>query len=185
MRSSGGSGGSGLSGLCRVTDHLYLSSRRSALDSSQVSLCRITCIVNVSESRSRCAPPAGVEDYLHLPVPDSPLSPIWIHFDPVSDLVQRTAERGGRTLLHCEAGRSRSATLCAAYLMKYRDLTLLEAHTWIKTCRPTVRPNPGFWRQLIRYEAELRGSNSVRMMSSPLGEIPDIYEDETRDMVPL
>lgn len=174
----------GLSGLCRITDHLYLSNGRAANDASQVTRCKITCIVNVTETRSSCPPPPAV-DYIHVPVSDSPASPLIDHFDEVADKIQLTAERGGRTLVHCNAGVSRSAAVCVAYLMKHRGATLLEAHGWVKSCRPVVRPNAGFWRQLIRYEMELRGCNSVRMVASSMGEIPDIYEEEARNMMPL
>lgn len=174
----------GLSGLCRVTDHLYLSNSRAANDPAQLSRCNITCIVNVSEAERSCPAPPGV-DYLHLPVPDTPDSPLHRHFEAVADTVQRAAERGGRTLVHCSAGVSRSATLCLAYLLRHQDMTLREAHTWLRTCRPMVRPNPGFWKQLVRYELELRGCNSVRMVPSTMGDIPDMYEEEARNMVPL
>ncbi|XP_041793658.1 dual specificity protein phosphatase 18 [Chelmon rostratus] len=178
------SGLAGLSGLCRVTDHLYLSNGRAANDSSQLTRCQITCIVNVSETKRRCPPPPEVE-YIHIPVPDTPGSPLSDHFDEVADKIQLAAERGGRTLVHCNAGVSRSATLCMAYLMKHCGVTLLEAHRWVRTCRPVVRPNDGFWKQLVRYEMELRGCNSVRMVPSSMGEIPDIYEEEARNMMPL
>ncbi|XP_078808911.1 dual specificity protein phosphatase 18-like [Oryzias latipes] len=173
----------GLSGLCRVTDQLYLSSRKSANDSSQLKVNKITCIINVSEARSSCPP--GVDEYVHIPVSDSPLSNLRDHFDWVADKVRVTAENGGRTLVHCNAGVSRSAALCMAFLMRHRGATLLDAHAWLKSCRPIIRPNHGFWRQLIVYETELRGCSSVRMVPSPIGEIPDIYEEEVRNITPL
>ncbi|XP_061584834.1 dual specificity protein phosphatase 18-like [Cololabis saira] len=176
---------SGLSGLCRVTDSLYLSNARAANDPCQVTAHGITCIINVSETGSSCPPPPGVEEYVHIPVPDSPLSPLRDHFDAVADKISVTAERGGRTLVHCNAGVSRSAALCMAFLLKHRGATLLQAHGRVKACRPMARPNPGFWRQLIEYEKERCGCNSVRMVASPIGEIPDIYEEEARNMMPL
>ncbi|XP_054467496.1 dual specificity protein phosphatase 18 [Anoplopoma fimbria] len=178
------SGLSGLSGLCRVTDHLYLSNGKAAKDSSQVSRCKITCIVNATETKSRVPLHPGVE-YVHIPVSDSPVSPLSEHFDEVADKIQLTAERGGRTLVHCNAGVSRSSSLCMAYLMKHRGVALLEAHRWVRTSRPVVRPNNGFWKQLIRYEMELRGCTSVRMVFSSMGELPDIYEQEAINMMPL
>ncbi|XP_032366896.1 dual specificity protein phosphatase 18 [Etheostoma spectabile] len=178
------SGLAGLAGLCRVTDHLYLSNGRAASDASQVARCKIACIVNVTETRSRRPLHPGVE-YVHIPLPDSPVSPLSDHFDEVADKIQQTAERGGRTLVHCNAGVSRSASLCMAYLMKHRGVPLLEAHRWVRASRPVVRPNNGFWKQLIRYEVELRGCASVRMVSSCMGELPDLYEHETRNMMPL
>ncbi|XP_028269171.1 dual specificity protein phosphatase 18 [Parambassis ranga] len=173
----------GLSDLCQITHHLYLSNRSGANDSCQLTCCNITCIVNVSERGSSCPPP-GVE-YIHIPVSDRPGSPLSDYFDEVADKIERTAERGGRTLVHCNAGVSRSSTLCMAYLMKHSGLTLQEAHTWLKTCRPVVRPNLGFWKQLIEYEMKIHGCKSVRMVSSSIGEIPNIYEEEARNMVPL
>ncbi|KAI3371909.1 hypothetical protein L3Q82_006783 [Scortum barcoo] len=97
------SGPAGLSGLCRVTDHLYLSNGRAANDPSQVTRCHITCIVNATETGSSGPPPPGVE-YVHIPVSDSPAAPLSDHFDEVADRIQRTGERGGRTLVHCNAG---------------------------------------------------------------------------------
>ncbi|XP_059193264.1 dual specificity protein phosphatase 18 [Centropristis striata] len=178
------SGLAGLSGLCRVTDHLYLSNGKAATDSSQVTRCKITCIINVTETKRIRPLPPGVE-YIHIPLPDSAVSPLSEHFDSVADKIQLTAEQGGRTLVHCIAGVSRSASLCIAYLMKHRGVNLLEAHRWVRTCRPVVRPNNGFWKQLIHYEMELRGCTSVRMVTSSMGELPDIYEQEARNMMPL
>lgn len=173
-----------LSGLCPLTEHLFLANARAASDPCQLIRSNITCVVNVTETESGAPRLPGVE-YVHIPIPDSPLAPLSDHFDEVSDKIQQTAAHGGRTLVHCQAGVSRSAALCMAYLMKHRGATLLEAHGWVKDSRPLVRPNRGFWEQLIRYEMELRGHNSVCMVSSSMGDIPDIYEDEARNMVPL
>lgn len=174
----------GLSGLCRVTDHLYLSNARAANDASQLTANHITCIINVTESPRGSAPPPGVH-YTHIPVSDEPAARLCDHFDGVSDRIQAEAERSGRTLVHCNAGVSRSAALVMAYLMKHRGATLLEAHGWVKDRRPMARPNNGFWRQLVQYERGLRGCNSVHMVPSSMGEIPDVYEAESRNMTPL
>ncbi|XP_056130439.1 dual specificity protein phosphatase 14 [Lampris incognitus] len=177
------SGSQSLSGLCQITDRLYLSSLRAAVDASLVRRFNITCIINVTETEaSRTLP--GVE-HVHIPVADSPASPLSGHFDQVADRIQSVGEHRGHTLVHCNAGVSRSSTLCIAYLMKHRNMSLLEAYRWVKSCRPIVRPNNGFWRQLIGYERELRGCTTVEMVRSPLGEIPDIYEEESRNMLPL
>ncbi|OMJ73005.1 hypothetical protein SteCoe_28409 [Stentor coeruleus] len=56
-----------------------------------------------------------------------------------------------RTLVFCTAGRSRSATIVAAYLMKNMGLTLQEAIYTIKKVRK-VRPNNGFMKQLEAWE---------------------------------
>ncbi|KAM4616147.1 dual specificity protein phosphatase 18 [Polymixia lowei] len=177
------SGTQRLSGLCQITDQLYLSSGRAASDASIVPRLKITCIIGVTENKTIHALP-DVE-YIHIPVVDSPASPLSDHFDRVADQIQFVGQHNGHTLVHCNAGVSRSATLCIAYLMKHRNMTLLDAHTWVKSRRPIVRPNVGFWKQLIRYESKLRGCTTVRMVSSCIGEIPDIYVEETKNMLPL
>ena len=62
-------------------------------------------------------------------------------------------------------------------------MTLREAHSHVRSCRPVIRPNLGFWRQLIEYEKRIRGKKSVSMIQSSLGLIPDVYQQESRSMV--
>ncbi|KAF7324454.1 Phosphatases II [Mycena sanguinolenta] len=55
---------------------------------------------------------------------------------------------GGRVLIHCVMGVSRSTTVLAAYLMKTRSLCPAAALSFIKQHRPRVQPNYGFLKQL-------------------------------------
>lgn len=50
--------------------------------------------------------------------------------------------------------------------------------------RPQIRPNIGFFRQLIEYEISIHGQASVEMIfkESLAQEIPDVYEPEYRAM---
>ncbi|KAM6156193.1 dual specificity protein phosphatase 18 [Rhynchocyon petersi] len=172
-----------VSGLSRVTSSLYISSGVAANDKHMLSSHQITTIINVSVEVVN----TRYEDiqYVQVPVTDAPVSRLYDFFDPIADHIHSVEMRRGRTLLHCAAGVSRSATLCLAYLMKYHAMSLLDAHIWTKSCRPIIRPNNGFWEQLIHYEFQLFGKNTVRMVSSPIGMIPDIYEKEVRLMIPL
>lgn len=172
-----------VSGLSQITRSLYLSNGVAANDKRLLSGSHITSVVNVSVEVVSTL----YEDiqYVQVPVADTPTSPLCDFFDPIADHIHRVERQRGRTLLHCAAGVSRSAALCLAYLMKYHAMSLLDAHSWTKACRPIVRPNRGFWEQLVRYEFQLFGRNTVRMVSSPVGRIPDIYEKEVRLMIPL
>lgn len=58
----------------------------------------------------------------------------------------------GVVLVHCNAGVSRSSSVVIGYLMLRNKLPFEEAHRQVKTARPAVRPNPGFYRQLQLYE---------------------------------
>ncbi|MBN3272839.1 DUS18 phosphatase, partial [Polyodon spathula] len=171
-----------LSGLGQITDHLYLSSGRAANNSVLISNSGITCIINATQDVVNTHFP-DIE-YVRVPVADSPRSLLNEYFDLIADRIDEEATKSGRALVHCNAGVSRSATLCLAYLMKYRSMTLLEAHRLVKARRPIVRPNNGFWKQLIDYENRLHGTATVRMVTSLIGEIPDIYEEGTKGMFP-
>lgn len=84
------------------------------------------------------------------------------------------------------AGVSRSAAICIAYLMKYESMTLLEAYQHLKEVRPQIRPNPGFFEQLIEYEKKLyNGYATVNMISSSIGKIPDVYKIEQNSSLGL
>ncbi|XP_023968847.1 dual specificity protein phosphatase 14-like isoform X1 [Chrysemys picta bellii] len=174
---------SALGGIAQISPCLYLCSGNAAANRPLVSARAVTCVVNATME----IPNANWPDieYVKVPVPDLPHAPLGLYFDSVADRIHQTGKRNGRTLVHCVAGVSRSASLCIAYLMKYHRLSLLDAHQWVKSRRPVVRPNVGFWRQLIDYERRLFGKNTVRMVPSPIGPVPDVYEKETRGLVPL
>ena len=53
--------------------------------------------------------------------------------------------------------------------MTFENMTLEEAHNYVYKRRTFVRPNFGFWKQLIEYEKELKGANTVTMVSSGTG----------------
>lgn len=58
-------------------------------------------------------------------------------------------------LVHCIWGKSRSTTIVAAYLMKYRSMSVDEALKFIKEKRSQIDPNSGYIDQLREYEREL------------------------------
>ncbi|KAL4604859.1 dual specificity protein phosphatase 18-like [Arapaima gigas] len=169
-------------GLGQITDHLFVGNSKAASDGALVAALSITCIINATQKATE--PPLSGLEYMWVPVADCPEEPLSAHFDAVAQRIHAVASRSGRTLLHCNAGVSRSGALCLAYLVRYQGMTLAEAHSWARTRRPMVRPNPGFWRQLIEYEREVHGRPTVQMIQSPVGEIPDVYEQETKDLIP-
>ncbi|XP_075413639.1 dual specificity protein phosphatase 18-like [Tenrec ecaudatus] len=172
-----------VSGLSQVTSSLYISSGAAANNKLLLSHHQITTVINISAEVVNTRH-ENIQ-YMQVPVTDTPISRLCDFFDPIADHIHAVELKQGRTLLHCAAGISRSATLCLAYLMKYHAMSLLDAHVWAKSCRPIIRPNSGFWEQLIHYECQLFGKNTVYMVSSPLGMIPDIYEKDVQLMIPL
>ena len=54
-------------------------------------------------------------DHLVIPVQDSEYADILIHFPDACRFIQNAVNDGGRVLVHCRMGISRSATVIAAY----------------------------------------------------------------------
>ncbi|VDN04169.1 unnamed protein product [Thelazia callipaeda] len=165
--------------ISEVTGHLYLSGA-GVLKLDKLRQKKISCIINATiEEPSTHFP--GIE-YLKISIEDSPYAMINQYFDIVADKIKEIKDRGGRTLVHCVAGVSRSATLCVIYLVKHEGMTLRQAYHYVKSARPVIRPNLGFWRQMIDYERKLKGVNSVQMIEATYDgtAIPDVYCSELK-----
>ncbi|XP_035276604.1 dual specificity phosphatase 28 [Anguilla anguilla] len=153
--------------LCRITDALLIANARSACSDELIRREGVTLCINVS--RQQPFPSARVGT-LRVPVYDDPAENLYRYFDRCADAIQGEAGRGGSTVVYCKNGRSRSAAVCAAYLMKHRALPLTDAFQMVKTARSVVDPNPGFWEQLEKYEQELerrRAEGNGRLTPPP------------------
>ena len=110
--------------LCKVTKTLFISDARSACSDELLQQEEVTLCINVSKQQPF---PSTSITKLQVPVYDDPNENLYSHFDRCADAIQKEANRGGRSVVYCKNGRSRSATICIAYLMKHRRLNLKEA----------------------------------------------------------
>jgi protein-tyrosine phosphatase len=166
-----------------LNGHLYLSAAH-VLKPESIKRKNINFIVNATVEEPNMYLKNG--DYLKIRINDHPYARLDAYFDIVADKVKSNKDKGGKSLIHCVAGVSRSASLCIAYFMKYENMSLKQAYNHIKAVRPIIRPNHGFWQQLIDYELRLFGSNTVQMAESRWGPeepVPDIYVDELKERV--
>uniref|UniRef100_A0A8C2X6S9 Protein-tyrosine-phosphatase n=1 Tax=Cyclopterus lumpus TaxID=8103 RepID=A0A8C2X6S9_CYCLU len=157
--------------ISQVGPGLFLSGLESALNLSVLSCRNITLIVNASGLEDVVYPQLDGLRVLHVPVQDQPHAPLRHYFDPVGERIHQN--QTGRTLVHCSAGRSRSPTLVIAYLMRFEGLSLRRAHEVVLDQRPFIRPNAGFWRQLMDYERTLFGRTTMRMARTSGGLLPE------------
>lgn len=68
--------------------------------------------------------------------------------------------KGGRVFVHCQAGISRSATICLAYLMRTNRVKLDEAFEFVKQRRSIISPNFSFMGQLLQFESQVLASST-------------------------
>ena len=100
--------------------------------------------------------------YLTLPLRDVRSETIFTTFTDSSEFISNALESGGKVLVHCVCGVSRSATLVAAYLIKEYGMNCNQAIDYIHSKRNIVNPNSGFKRQLQRYDAIIHGKKQRR-----------------------
>lgn len=61
----------------------------------------------------------------------------------------------GNVLIHCSAGKSRSVTIVAAYLIQYKFMSAKGAIEYIREKRDCIRPNDGFIDGLTNFQKSL------------------------------
>ena len=67
-------------------------------------------------------------------------------------------DNSNSVLVHCQMGVSRSSTVVLAYLIRFQNMTRESAFEHVRSRRPKIRPNRGFWIQLERFESEVNAS---------------------------
>ncbi|KAI9513226.1 protein-tyrosine phosphatase-like protein [Russula earlei] len=91
--------------------------------------------------------------HMIIPVQDSEYDDILIYLPEACRFIRNALEGGGRVLVHCLMGVSRSATVVAAYLMSTCHISVHKALSAVKRVRPQIQPNYGFIKELHAFEA--------------------------------
>ncbi|NXU58910.1 DUS28 phosphatase, partial [Turnix velox] len=140
--------------LSEVTSSLLIGNARAACNEELLRREGVTFCVNVTRQQ----PFPGLQQLrgIRVPVFDDPAEDLYRYFEPCSDAIEEAVKDGGKCLVYCKNGRSRSAAICTAYLMRHKKLPLKDAFEVVKTARPVAEPNTGFWSQLQRYEEHLQ-----------------------------
>ncbi|XP_061586045.1 dual specificity protein phosphatase 2 [Cololabis saira] len=128
----------------------------SALHSSRretLAAAGITAVLNVSSTCPNVY--EGEFQYLRLTVEDTLAADIGACFHTAIAFIDSVKQSGGRVLVHCQAGISRSATICLAYLMHTQRVRLDEAFDFVKQRRRVISPNLAFMGQLLQFETDI------------------------------
>jgi len=115
-----------------------------------------------------------------VPVTDSETTDIGAYFDAATRFIDEELKKGGRVLVHCVAGVSRSTTLVLAYLVRYRGYSLLDSFDLVAEKRKIAWPNDGFYRQLIAYERSLRNKNHTKTETNGYKPLMTPYTSRSR-----
>jgi len=151
---------------------LFLGDRVTASDSDRLEALQITHILNATEDVSNFFEGTSHFCYMRCPIKDrsDAAGAIAGYFPQCVEFLNACRAGGGRVLVHCRAGVSRSATLVIGYLMQLNGWDLKTALHFVDT-RRFVQPNSGFIEFLIGLERSLFGTCSVT--AADFGYAPD------------
>ncbi|KAJ3108941.1 hypothetical protein HDU97_009674 [Phlyctochytrium planicorne] len=136
-----------------ILPNLFLGNLLAAVDPAILEENKVTHIIKAVDE------PTNLDRFssLILPLRDHPDENIRQYFDHTYEFIEGALGGGGRVLVHCHQGVSRSATIVVAYVMRKFEVSLDEALQSVKEKRFCVDPNVGFRAQLQDYEVELMG----------------------------
>ncbi|KAL2896222.1 Dual specificity protein phosphatase PHS1 [Bienertia sinuspersici] len=146
-----------------ITNYLFISgalAARSVYTLQHLGMTHVLCL---------CSNEIGQEDsqyhdlfeYRNFSISDEEDSNISSIFNEACEFINEVERVGGRVLVHCFEGRSRSATLVLAYLMLSKNSTLLEAWNVLKKVHRRAHPNDGFAKILQDLDKKLHGKVSM------------------------
>ncbi|KAL1994402.1 hypothetical protein VTN49DRAFT_3071 [Thermomyces lanuginosus] len=142
----------------RIGDqNIYIGGVLALQNSAALQRANITHVVSVLRMRMILSnwmrkPIAGLQ-HLNIEVDDVEDADLLRHFNTTNAFIQSALDSGGSVLVHCAMGKSRSATVCVAFLcqQKPHELDPDKALELIRQSRPMVEPNEGFRHQLWLY----------------------------------
>lgn len=152
----------------RIADHLYLGSEAVAKNRE---ILRENGITHVLNCVGFVCPEYFKSDlvYKTLWLRDSPSEDITSILYDVFDYLEDVREQGGRVLVHCCQGISRSTSLVIAYLMWRDGQSFENAFQYVKSARGVTNPNMGFACQLLQCQKRVHAvpvsPNSVLRVS--------------------
>ncbi|NXI61294.1 DUS4 phosphatase, partial [Anseranas semipalmata] len=154
-------------GPVEILPFLYLGSAYHAARRDMLDALGITALLNVSSDCPNHF--EGHYQYKCIPVEDNHKADISSWFMEAIEYIDSVKECCGRVLVHCQAGISRSATICLAYLMMKKRVKLEEAFEFVKQRRSIISPNFSFMGQLLQFESQVLATSCAVEAASPSG----------------
>ena len=137
----------------KITDYLYLGSEWNASNLEELQQNGITHILNVTREIDNFFP--AVFTYKNVREYDEEATELLKYLDRTYRFIRGAKETGGKVLVHCKMGISRSATVTISFVMKEYGLSLQDSLKMVRGKRGIVKPNKSFLKQLEVYEGIL------------------------------
>ena len=136
-----------------ITDHIVLAGIKEVTAEVHSKKLKITHILNVA---SEIVTDRNDYVYRHHGVSDDhPKSDIRTTLDANIRFMHEAVLGGGRVMVHCYSGMSRSAITVMAYLVKHHGLSAVDAYHKVLARRSIVDPWPNYLRRFQEWSAAL------------------------------
>jgi protein-tyrosine phosphatase len=132
-----------------IEQGVFIGDIASAFNVDELKRLRITHVVTAILGVAPQFPKDFV--YMTVPIRDVESEDIKSHLPKTTQFIDDAVSSGGKVLIHCVCGISRSATIVAAWVMSKHGYTVEETLQILKTRRECVDPNPAFRDQLEQY----------------------------------
>lgn len=165
-----------MSGVRNISDEVFpgiiIGGKAAARNKQYLSQLGVTHVLNTAEQGvgsfshgtvnldKEYYKPIGIE-YKGLKLVDIDQTNIREHVDDVVDFIDSALRGGGKVLVNCNLGMSRSAACTCAYLIVRHKMTVNQAINQIRKFR-VVKPNAGFIRQLSELDLTIRGETNEK-----------------------
>jgi len=133
-----------MSTMTHIIDNVYLGNAFDAVNYYKLSDNNIKKIINVTKDIQNYYPEDI--DYLNIEINDTNNDTIDNNFIKAYDFICDSGDCN--ILIHCFAGRSRSVSIVAHYLINKHNMDIDEAILFIKNKRPFINPNINFIKEL-------------------------------------
>lgn len=135
--------------ITEIIPNLYVGGYGGAMDEDLLKTHNIRTIITLSSKLE--LPHKDEYEYYLYDIQDACDFNIDYYFEDIVSIIYQSIQKNNNTLIHCYCGASRSVTFCIAYLIKYHNMTLVQAYELIRSKRNIIEPNNGFIGKLIIY----------------------------------
>ena len=131
-----------------ITNNIYLSGIFGANNLNKLKEYNITYIINCTKNK---LPNIQNITYMNIPIDDTSSQNIEQYFDSSYNFIENAVNTNNNILVHCFAGKSRSASILIAYFMKKNKWSYDLAYEYLKEKRQIINPNIFFINALKEY----------------------------------
>eukprot|EP01086_Lenisia_limosa_P008990 TRINITY_DN3181_c0_g1_i1.p1 TRINITY_DN3181_c0_g1~~TRINITY_DN3181_c0_g1_i1.p1 ORF type:complete len:246 (+),score=63.61 TRINITY_DN3181_c0_g1_i1:85-822(+) len=160
--------------LTEIFPNLFVGGIQAAANKEYLQESEIKVIINIGNDAPNSFP--DLFEYHRLSIRDNPHTDLVFHFPEVFKIIDDNIMASKPVLIHDSFGVSMAPAFCAAYLVSRIPISLKESLEHLKENRPVVNICLGYLTQLMTFEKDTHGGNSIMIIGGDDEVRPDLFE---------